>query len=159
MKYSRVERLNQLYRQEVSKMILTELRDPRIGFVTVVSASVDRYLERALVRVSVLGGDKDVKLTLRGLNSAASRMQGEIARRLKLRSTPILTFEFDPGVQKSIRVEQLLRKDSEGVEPDTQLPYASDVLPTRVEEVRDDKGDDKDEPEQDEQKPQGDTSD
>ena len=138
MKYSRVKRLNQLYKQEISKMVLTELRDPRIGFVTVVSASVDQYLEKAVVRVSVLGGDKDVKLTLHGLNSAASRLQGEIARRLKLRNTPILRFEFDAGVQKSIRVEQLLRKDAEGEEPDEQLPFASQALPTETEPVTDD---------------------
>ena len=136
MKEGRRIRLNQLYKQEVSKMILTELKDPRIGFVTVVSCDISGDLSQVKARISVLGGDKELSLTLHGLNSSAPMMQGEIARRMRLRTTPFLSFEFDPGIQKSIRITQLLDLENKGKEMDQQIPFASQVLPN--EELDDD---------------------
>jgi ribosome-binding factor A len=132
MKETRKKKISELYMREVSLMLLSELKDPRIGFVTITSCEVTDDFAFAKVKFSVLGGDKDLNLTLHGLRSAARQMQGEIARRLRLRTTPFLTFEFDPGVQKSIRVMQLLRKDTEGAEPDNQLPFVSEVVPDQT---------------------------
>ncbi len=129
MKEERRIRISALYMQEVSKMIQTELKDPRIGFVTVTDCSVALDFSVAKVKVSVLGGDKELKLTLHGLNSSRKFIQSEVSRRLRLRSTPQLSFEFDPGVQKSIRISQLLREQELGRTIDPQLPYVSSVLP------------------------------
>ena len=138
MKEARRIRLNELYKQEVSKMILVELKDPRIGFVTVVSCDIAGDLSTVKARISVLGGDKELSLTLHGLNSSAPMMQGEISRRLRLRTTPFLSFEFDPGIQKSIRITQLLKEENEGKEADLQIPYASAVLPNEDDDDDDD---------------------
>ncbi|GAB4150890.1 MAG: 30S ribosome-binding factor RbfA [Planctomycetota bacterium] len=129
MKETRKKRISTLYMREVSLMLLNEVKDPRIGFVTVTSCEVSDDLAFAKVKFSILGADKDLNLTMHGLRTVAKHIQGEIARRLRLRTTPTLAFEFDPGVQKSIRIMQLLRKDVEGAEPDTQLPYVSAAVP------------------------------
>ncbi len=138
MKETRRKRISVLYKQEVSRMIHTELKDPRIGFVTVTDCEVSADLSIAKVKISVLGGDKELKLTMHGLNSSRGFVQSEVARRLRLRSTPQLRFEFDPGVQKSIRVAQLLREEAEGRPVEPQIPFASSVIPDDGEEGTED---------------------
>lgn len=129
MKETRKRKLGELYMREVSMMLLKEIKDPRIGFVTITSCEITNDLAFAKVKFSVLGDDKVLSLAFHGLRSAAKHMQGEIARRLRLRSTPTLVFDFDPGVQKSIRVMQLLSQEYDGEQPDSQLPFVSSVIP------------------------------
>lgn len=97
-------------RQVVSSAILFEMRDPRVKNVTVLRTEVPPDLRTAKVYISILGDDKDERLTLQGLNSARGWIQSRIADELQLRLTPVLTFIVDQGVKKSIEVSRMLRE-------------------------------------------------
>jgi ribosome-binding factor A len=128
MKDLRRKKISALYKEEVAQMLLTEIKDPRIGFITVTDCDVSGDLSVAKVKISVLGGDKDLTLTMHGLDSCRKLIQSVVARRLRLRIAPVLKFEFDAGVQKSIRISQLLAEELQGTKSVNQLPYVSSVL-------------------------------
>ncbi|MBX3444206.1 MAG: 30S ribosome-binding factor RbfA [Planctomyces sp.] len=122
MSQRRIAKVSQAIRQVVSSAILMEMRDPRVKKVTVLNVEVPPDLRSAKVYVSVLGEDKDARLTLQGLNSARGWLQSRIADELDLRYTPILSFILDDGIKKSIQASQLLR----GVLPDDAQPSPDD---------------------------------
>ncbi|MFA4986620.1 MAG: 30S ribosome-binding factor RbfA [Candidatus Brocadiia bacterium] len=128
MKDLRRKKISALYKEEVAQMLLTEIKDPRIGFITVTDCEVSGDLSVAKVKISVLGGDKDLSLTMHGLDSCRKLIQSVVARRLRLRIAPMLKFEFDSGVQKSIRIAQLLAEELQGTKNINQLPYVSSVV-------------------------------
>jgi ribosome-binding factor A len=84
------------------------LRDPRIGFVTVTGVETSRDLRHALVFVSVFGSETKREQTLEGLAAAHGVLQARIAQELKLKRTPQLTFEYDPTVERGVRMSQLI---------------------------------------------------
>ena len=87
---------------------LPTLKDPRIGFVTVTGVQATRDLEHAKVFVSVLGSEKERERTLAGLEAAHGVLQAQVARELRLRRTPVLTFEYDPTVERGVRLTKLI---------------------------------------------------
>ncbi|HEY1065866.1 MAG TPA: 30S ribosome-binding factor RbfA, partial [Pirellulales bacterium] len=99
----------------VSMAINTELRDPRVGMVTVTEVGLSADLRRAVVKISVMGDETKAKLTIGGLRSAAGFLQSKIAKGLDMRYTPKLSFEIDEGVKKQLAMAALLRE----VLPDT----------------------------------------
>jgi ribosome-binding factor A len=119
----RKERLEELLRREISDIIRREVKDPRIGFVTVTDAEVSRDLSFAKVFVSVLGTEEQQEATLQGLNSATRFIRGEFGQRIKLRQVPELQFRFDASIQHGARIHELLqqiqREESEPQEPGT----------------------------------------
>lgn len=108
MSSRRIERLNEAVKQEVSKIILYELKEPRISFITVTRAEISPDLRRAKVYVSILGDDAAQKKTLWGLEHAKGFIQKEVGARLKIRYTPILSFYLDESVKKSIHISKLI---------------------------------------------------
>ena len=104
----RVERLSEAVKQEVSKIILYELKEPQIGFVTVTRAEVSPDLRKAKVYISVLGDEAAQKKTLCRLEHAKGFIQTEVGARLQTRYTPILTFYLDESVKKSIHISKLI---------------------------------------------------
>ena len=102
-----MRRVNESVRQVLSEAV-PELKDPRIGFVTVTGVSTSRDLRQARVFVSVLGSDKQRTTTLAGLAAAHGALQAAIARELKLKRTPQLTFEYDPSVERGVRMSKLI---------------------------------------------------
>ena len=84
------------------------LKDPRIGFVTVTGARTTTDLSQATVFVSVLGSENEQKRTLEGLRSAAGLLQAQVARELGTRRTPVLTFEYDPAIERGVRLTKLI---------------------------------------------------
>ena len=106
----RTAKVAEALRQVVSTAILFEMRDPRVKNVTVLRAEVPSDLRTAKVYISVLGDDRDERLSLQGLNSARGWIQSRIADELNLRHTPVLTFLVDQGVKKSIEVSKMLRE-------------------------------------------------
>lgn len=110
MKERRKEKLAEAVKEEVSQIILQELRNPRLGFVTVLRADVAPDVKTAKIYVSVLGDDEVQQRTIRELQAARGFIQGVLASRLRTRHTPILTFRLDASVKKSIRISQLLRQ-------------------------------------------------
>ncbi len=87
---------------------LPGLKDPRIGFVTVTGVKTTKDLSQATVFVSVLGDERDRERTLAGLQSAHGVLQAQVARELGTRRTPVLTFEYDPAIERGVRLTQMI---------------------------------------------------
>jgi ribosome-binding factor A len=102
-----MRRVNEAVRQVLSETV-GELKDPRIGFVTVTGVETAPDLRHARVFVSVLGSDRQRERTLAGLAAAHGVLQARIASELRLKRTPQLTFEYDPTVDRGLRVSQLI---------------------------------------------------
>jgi ribosome-binding factor A len=85
-----------------------ELKDPRIGFVTVTDVETSPDLRTARVFVSVLGSERKREQTLAGLEAAHGVLQARIARELRLKRTPQLTFEYDESVERGVRMSHLI---------------------------------------------------
>ena len=103
----RMRRVNEAVRETLAEAI-GELKDPRIGFVTVTAVKTSTDLRQARVYVSVLGNERKREKTLQGLDSAHGVLQAKIADELRLKRTPQLAFEFDPSVQEGMRMSQLI---------------------------------------------------
>ena len=103
----RMRRVNESVRQVLAEA-LPELKDPRIGLVTVTGVDTSPDLRSATVFVSVLGSEKKRTETLRGLDAAHGVLQGRLARELRLKRTPQLTFEYDPTVEHGVRISRLI---------------------------------------------------
>ncbi|HUL49055.1 MAG TPA: 30S ribosome-binding factor RbfA [Gemmatimonadales bacterium] len=108
----RPERLAELIRETLAATLTgeTELRDPRIGFVTVTGVEVSADLAHARVRVSVMGSEEERASTLAGLASAAGFLRSLLARELSLRTSPELRFEIDRGLDHARRIDAVLRE-------------------------------------------------
>ena len=106
----RVLKAAEAIREVVSMAILTDLRDPRIQGVTVTFVEVSPDLRIAKVHVSIMGSDTTQKLCLKGLQSSAGFLQQKIAKRIDTRYTPVIRFELDMGVEKSIAIAKMLNE-------------------------------------------------
>ena len=102
-----MRRVNEAVREVISEGV-GELKDPRVGFVTVTGVETSADLRQATVFVSVLGGEGKREKTLDGLAAAHGVLQARVARELRLKRTPQLTFEYDPTVERGVRMTQLI---------------------------------------------------
>ena len=102
-----MRRVNESVRQVLSEA-LPELKDPRIGFVTVTGVETSPDLRQARVFVSVLGSAKKRKQSLEGLAAAHGVLQSRLARELRMKRTPTLAFEYDPTVEERVRMSKLI---------------------------------------------------
>ena len=103
----RMRRVNEAVREVVAEAV-GELKDPRVGLVTVTGVTVSRDLREGTVYVAVHGGERKRQATLEGLESAGPYLQGRLARELRLKRTPQLSFEYDPSVERGIRMTKLI---------------------------------------------------
>ena len=103
----RMRRVNESVRQVLSEGV-GQLKDPRIGFVTVTGVETSPDLRHARVFVSVLGSDRRRTQTLAALQAAHSVLQARIARELRMKRTPQLQFEYDPSVERGVRMSKLI---------------------------------------------------
>src|SRR5262249_29914893 len=106
----RKERLEELLRREISDIILREVKDPRIGFVTVTDAEVSNDLSYARVFVSIMGTPEEREASLKGLNSATRFIRGEFGHRIKLRQVPEVSLRLDTSIQQGARIHELLEQ-------------------------------------------------
>jgi ribosome-binding factor A len=102
-----MRRVNEAVRQVLSEAV-GELKDPRIGFVTVTGVETSPDLRHARVYVSVFGSDETQRQSLRGLSAAHGVLQARLARELRMKRTPQLAFEYDPSVERGVRMTQLI---------------------------------------------------
>jgi ribosome-binding factor A len=102
-----MRRVNESVRAVIAEAV-GELKDPRIGLVTVTAVDVTPDLSEARVFVSVLGGEKKRRATLAGLESARGVLQARINRELSLRKTPTLSFAYDETVERGVRMSALI---------------------------------------------------
>lgn len=115
----RPERVAELVRQTVGAFLTGDVRDPRIGFVTVTGVEVTADLSHANVQVSVMGTEEEKARSLEGLASAARFLRAQLAKELTLRTSPELHFRLDRGLEHAQRIDQVLkdlRSESEGEE-------------------------------------------
>ena len=105
----RPEQVAGTIRQVIADALAREVRDPRVGFVTVTAVLVTNELSHARVMVSVPGGEAQKAKAMEGLQSAAGFLRSRAARALTTRTVPELHFELDQGVQHAARIEELLQ--------------------------------------------------
>jgi ribosome-binding factor A len=106
----RPERVSELIRQAVGAFLTGVVRDPRIGFVTVIGVEVSPDLSHANIRVSVMGSDEDKAKSLEGLASAARYLRAQLAKELPLRTSPELHFHLDRGIEHAQRIDRVLKE-------------------------------------------------
>lgn len=117
----RVEKVQELMKQEVSQIILRELKDPRIGFVTVTSVECTGDLREAKIYVSLMGNEQQVKDCWAGLTSSLGYIRREIGKRIRLRFTPEISLAIDKSLDYSAHIQELLFKiKAEEATKDTQ---------------------------------------
>ena len=104
----RHEQVGETLRQVITTALARDVRDPRVGFVTVTAVLVTNDLSHARVMVSVPGEDADKSRALEGLQSAAGFLRSRAARTLTTRSVPELHFELDRGLEHAARINELL---------------------------------------------------
>jgi ribosome-binding factor A len=104
-----MRRVNESVRAVVAETV-GQLKDPRIGMVTVTSVRITPDLREGTVFVSVLGNEKKKEATLRGLESAHGVVQARVARELGLKRTPTLTFAYDETVERAVRMTALIEE-------------------------------------------------
>ena len=104
----RMERVQELMKQEISKIILEDIKDPRVGFVTVTRVHVTSDLRSARVFVSLMGTDEQMADSLRGLNRSLGFIRREVGQRVRLRYTPELSLELDDTMAYSAHIQELL---------------------------------------------------
>jgi ribosome-binding factor A len=110
MSKRRIERLNEQLRREVAEIVQREVKDPRIGALTITGARVSRDLQLARLFVSVSGSADAQRATLAGLDAAKAFIRSALASRLELRHIPELRFQLDETLDHAMRIERLLHE-------------------------------------------------
>ena len=103
----RRRKVNEVVRKVLSDAVPT-LKDPRIGFVTITGVRTTTDLSQATVFVSVFGSVEEQERSLQGLQSAHGVLQTQLARELGTRRTPVLTFEYDPAIERGVRLTKMI---------------------------------------------------
>lgn len=106
----RASRLGETLKEEISQMIREDLKDPRIGFVTVTSVEVADDLGHAKVFISVLGDEQTSKDSMEALKRASGYVRSEIGKRIRLRHVPEIVFKYDSSIQHGAHIAELLRE-------------------------------------------------
>lgn len=104
----RPQRVAEAIKEDLMDLFRHEVKDPRVGFVSIVKVDVSKDLSQARVFFSVLGDDQAKKETLKGLQSAAGYLRMQLATRLSLRHTPELVFRLDESIEHGVRISELL---------------------------------------------------
>ena len=113
MSTARMRRVDEAMRQVLGDALAQELKDPRIGFVTVTDVKTSPDLRHARVYVSVLGSETEQDATLAGLQSAHGFLQGRVAAELRLKHTPLIEFDYDETVDRAMRLSALMEERSD----------------------------------------------
>ncbi|WP_270181874.1 30S ribosome-binding factor RbfA [Alkalihalobacillus sp. CinArs1] len=104
----RAHRVGEQMKKELGDIISRKIKDPRVGFVTVTAVEVTNDLQQATVFITVLGDEEKKDATLNGLAKATGFIRSEIGKRIRLRKTPEIYFEFDESIDYGNKIERLL---------------------------------------------------
>jgi ribosome-binding factor A len=107
----RAERLAEEIREQVARMIASDLKDPRLGFVTVTRVELAHDLGHARIHVGVLGSEAEREKSLQALRQASGFVRRELGKRLRIRHTPEVDFRYDKGLDATDRVARLLDEE------------------------------------------------
>ena len=97
-----------MLKHEISELVLREIKDPRIGFVSITSVNLTADLRHAKVLVSVLGNDREKNSSLAGLRSASGFIRRELGHRLRLKYVPEITIIYDDSIERGTRIVSLI---------------------------------------------------
>lgn len=111
MRYRRL-RIQDLLRDEISLIIQRDLRDPGVGFVTILDVKVSEDLKIAKVMCSIYGNDEEKKKTLQALKRSRGYVKFLLGQRIKLRYMPDINFVLDDVYEKALRIEEILKKEA-----------------------------------------------
>lgn len=115
--FSRSRRVGEQIQRELASLVQFELKDPRLGMVTISAVEVSRDLSVAKVYFTVLDAQHDIEQTLQGLTHAGGFLRRELAQRMKLRVVPELRFHYDSSIEKGSRlsalIDQAVSRDSD----------------------------------------------
>ena len=115
--YSRGRRVGDEIQRQLAELIRSEIRDPRVGMVTITGVEVSHEFEHAKVYFTVMGDEAEAEETARVLNKAAGYLRSLLARRLKLRTTPALHFQRDTALERGNRLSALIDEAVRGPKP------------------------------------------
>jgi ribosome-binding factor A len=109
-RFSRSDRVSGELVKELSQIIQQEMKDPRLGFVSITRVEVAKDLRHANVFVSVMGSETEKEKTLKALTSGAGFIRTLVSKRMKMRVTPDFSFKLDDSIEHGARIQELLRK-------------------------------------------------
>jgi ribosome-binding factor A len=104
----RAHRVGEQIKKELSEIFQRELKDPRIGFVTVTGVEMTGDLQQAKIFLSILGNDEQKEASLKAIDKASGFIRSEVGKRIRLRHTPELIFKIDESIEYGSRIEKLL---------------------------------------------------
>lgn len=110
MEHVRTQRVAEQMKKELGEILNQKIKDPRVGFVTITDVEVTNDLQQATVFISVLGDEREKEETLIGLSKAKGFIRSEIGKRIRLRKTPEIDFQFDEATEYGNRIEEILRE-------------------------------------------------
>ncbi|MCP3772844.1 30S ribosome-binding factor RbfA [Paenibacillus sp. MZ04-78.2] len=110
----RVGRVGEQIKKELSQIIQSELKDPRIGFITVTGVDVTNDFSQAKVYLSVLGSDEQKEETLKALARGTGFIRSELGKRIRMRKIPDLLFKFDASIDYGSKIETLIHQINDG---------------------------------------------
>jgi ribosome-binding factor A len=114
MANKRAIRVGELLKEEISQIVLREMKDPRIGFVSITDVEVSGDLRHAKVFISVYGTDKEKEETLAGLQQAQGFVRKLVGERVKIHHTPEIIFRYDDSIENGVHISEIIKdlKDS-----------------------------------------------
>lgn len=127
----RMQRVDELLRQEIGVLLAKEVADPRIGFVTITDVETSPDLRHAKVWVSVIGGKAEADETVRALQQAMGYVRHQLGQRLRIKRIPELHIRLDDSAERGTRVLHLLNELEAGADPEAITPF-DESLPTPV---------------------------
>ena len=110
MEGKRSDKVADLIQKEISEMLLRGLKDPRIGFVTITKVAVSEDCRTAKIYFSVTGSPEDRERSNEGLNSAKGYVRKELGRRIRMKYTPDISFQFDPSIEYAIHIGEVIEQ-------------------------------------------------
>lgn len=116
---NRIQRIATLIKKEVAEMLIREVKDPRIGMVTITGVAVSKDLRIAHIYYSALGSEKQIQDSAIGLRQATKFIQREIGRRIRMRYTPAIDFQFDHSLEYGSHIDKILQNLSLPKEEET----------------------------------------
>lgn len=114
MSSRRISRVEEILKHEISEIIQKDLKDPRIGFVTITSLDLSADLKHLKIYLSILGSDEEKRESLKGLSSAKGFIRSEIGKRVRLKFLPEISLEIDKSIDEGMRISELLDRIHEG---------------------------------------------
>jgi ribosome-binding factor A len=123
---NRIQRIATLIKKEVAEMLIREVKDPRIGMVTITGVAVSKDLRIAHIYYSALGSEKQIQDSAIGLRQAAKFIQREIGRKIRMRYTPAIDFQFDHSLEYGSHIDKILQ--------DLSLPKEEETSEKNIED-------------------------